>query len=55
MQNTIAVGVSLPQEILSKIDQERNDVSRSRFVLRLVEYALERRKKTVTVQEEVLQ
>jgi hypothetical protein len=36
MQQTIAVGISLPKKIMSQIDSERGDVSRSRF-LRLIE------------------
>jgi metal-responsive CopG/Arc/MetJ family transcriptional regulator len=37
MQNTICVGISLPKEILEKIDRDRQDISRSRYVLRLIE------------------
>jgi hypothetical protein len=37
MQNTIGVGVSMPKNIVSKIDAERGDVPRSRFLLRLLE------------------
>lgn len=37
MQNFISVGISLPREIVKKIDVERGDVSRSRFVFRLLE------------------
>jgi hypothetical protein len=37
MQETIAVGISLPKKIMSQIDSERGDVSRSRFLLRLIE------------------
>lgn len=37
MQNTIGVGVSMSKNILSKIDAERGDVPRSRFLLRLLE------------------
>jgi hypothetical protein len=36
MQNTIGVGVSMPKNIVSKIDAERGDVP-SRFLLRLLE------------------
>ncbi len=31
------MGISLPQEIVSKIDIERGDVPRSRFVLRILQ------------------
>ena len=37
MQNTICVGISLPKEILEKIDRERQDIPRSRYVLRIIE------------------
>jgi hypothetical protein len=33
----IAVGISLPQNILGQIDEDRGDVSRSRFLLRIIE------------------
>ena len=36
MQNYIAVGISLPRKI-KKIDVERGDISRSRYLLRLLE------------------
>lgn len=31
------IGISLTEEILHKIENERGDISRSRFVLRLLE------------------
>jgi hypothetical protein len=37
MQYTIAVGISFPKKIMAKIDSERGDVPRSRFLLRLLE------------------
>jgi hypothetical protein len=37
MQTSISVGISLPKKIMSEIDTERGDVSRSRFLLRLLE------------------
>jgi metal-responsive CopG/Arc/MetJ family transcriptional regulator len=37
MQKSIAVGVSLTKEILAKIDTERGDISRSRYILRIIE------------------
>ncbi|NAL78179.1 hypothetical protein [Nitrososphaera sp. AFS] len=37
MQKSISVGISLPKKIMSEIDTERGDVSRSRFLLRLLE------------------
>ena len=33
----IAVGISLPRNILGRIDADRGDISRSRFVLRIIE------------------
>lgn len=37
MQTTTCVGISLPIEILKKIDRERQDIPRSRYVLRIIE------------------
>jgi hypothetical protein len=37
MQQSIAVGISLPKEIMSKMDSERGDVPRSRYLLRILE------------------
>jgi hypothetical protein len=37
MQNYISVGISLPRKIMKKIDVERGDISRSRYLLRLLE------------------
>lgn len=37
MERNIIIGLSLPKNILLKVDNERNDVSRSRFVLRILE------------------
>jgi hypothetical protein len=39
MQQHKATGLSIPTELLYKIDAERGDVSRSRFLLRLIEKA----------------
>lgn len=36
---TSAVSLTFPKEMLAKIDESRGDVSRSRYVLRLVEKA----------------
>jgi hypothetical protein len=41
--NYKAVGTSLPIALLSRIDIERGDVSRSRFILRLLENALKQK------------
>lgn len=39
MQLNIAVGISLPREIMKKIDSERGDISRSRYLLRVLQEA----------------
>jgi hypothetical protein len=39
MKRYIATGLSLPAEIVHRIDNERGDISRSRFLLRLIERA----------------
>jgi metal-responsive CopG/Arc/MetJ family transcriptional regulator len=41
MKRYTATGLSLPTELLDKIDSERGDVSRSRFLLRLLEKTLD--------------
>ncbi len=33
----ISVGISFPKGLLEKIDRDRQDISRSRYVLRLIE------------------
>jgi metal-responsive CopG/Arc/MetJ family transcriptional regulator len=37
MQSRIAVGISLPKELLIKIDADRGDIPRSRYVLRILQ------------------
>lgn len=37
MQDCIAVGISLPRNIISKIDSDRGDISRSKYLLRILE------------------
>ena len=37
MQEHKQVGISFPKDILSKIDVERGDISRSRYILRQLE------------------
>ena len=41
MQNCKPTGLSLPDKLLKDIDNERGDVSRSRFLLRLILKAYE--------------
>jgi metal-responsive CopG/Arc/MetJ family transcriptional regulator len=52
MQKSIAVGISLPRKLMSQIDIQRGDISRSRFLLRLIEHAsiAERRRSISKVQ-----
>jgi hypothetical protein len=33
------VGLSIPEDVLARLDKERGDVSRSRFLLRLLDQA----------------
>jgi hypothetical protein len=39
MKRYVPTGLSLPIELMEKIDSDRKDVSRSRFLLRLLEKA----------------
>ena len=39
MKDIVPLGITLPREIVQKIDSDRGDVPRSRFLLRLVERA----------------
>ena len=32
-----SAGISLPTELLSKIDKDRGDISRSRYIVRIIE------------------
>ena len=41
MQKYSATGISFPNEILQQIDAKRGDVSRSRYMLRLLEKVLQ--------------
>lgn len=34
------IGISLPENVIEKIDMQRGDVTRSRFILRLIESSL---------------
>jgi metal-responsive CopG/Arc/MetJ family transcriptional regulator len=40
MEKYIGIGISLPKQILSRIDTKRGDVARSRYLLRVIENAL---------------
>ena len=35
-----SIGISLPKDIIEKIDVERGDIARSKFILRLIESSL---------------
>ena len=41
--NTNGIGITLPGDIIEKIDELRGDVARSRYILRLIESSLERK------------
>ncbi|MGH9995138.1 MAG: hypothetical protein ACRD4J_07875 [Nitrososphaeraceae archaeon] len=43
MQKCKSTGLSLPTELMSRIDRERGDIPRSRFLLRIIEEAYESR------------
>lgn len=54
MQNKIGTGISFPKKIIENIDRDRGDVSRSRFVLRLLEQVYEGKgQKNVGCQDDV--
>jgi metal-responsive CopG/Arc/MetJ family transcriptional regulator len=40
MVDVISVGISLPKNILDRIDSERGDVSRSRYLRRVIQNTL---------------
>jgi metal-responsive CopG/Arc/MetJ family transcriptional regulator len=44
LQRSKGVGISLPKELMAQIDSERGDISRSRFLLRLIEGSAGKRK-----------
>jgi hypothetical protein len=46
MQRSKGIGISLPKEFMQKIDVDRGDISRSKYVLRILEkqYAFEEKK-----------
>lgn len=43
---TSVIGISLPKETLQKIDTERGDINRSRYILRLIESSTARKTET---------
>lgn len=54
MQSSIAVGLSLPRDIITKIDRERGDISRSRYLLRIVQRVYESMSKVDAVKKNSL-
>jgi metal-responsive CopG/Arc/MetJ family transcriptional regulator len=48
MHNCIAIGISLPKEMMKKIDTDRGDIPRSRYVARMLErqYTFETKRDT---------
>lgn len=46
MHNCIAIGISLPKEIMKRIDTDRGDIPRSRYLVRMLEkqYTVEGKK-----------
>lgn len=46
MKDIVPLGITLPREIVQKIDNDRGDIPRSRFLLRLVERAYSTTKET---------
>lgn len=51
MQRYKTAGLSLPIELLRRIDTERGDVSRSRFLLRLIERCYREEQKEMEAQD----
>lgn len=45
------IGISLPENIIQEIDLTRGDVTRSRFILRLIEFSLKQQDKKLEVQK----
>lgn len=39
--NTNRLGITLPGDVIEKIDSQKRDVARSRYILRLIESSLE--------------
>jgi hypothetical protein len=55
MQTKIGVGVSMPRKMISKIDAERGDISRSRFLLRLLEKVYTNTSSTIQIENNKVQ
>jgi hypothetical protein len=37
MRKNVSAGISLPHELMMKIDDDRGDVSRSKYILRIIQ------------------
>jgi hypothetical protein len=46
MSNTVSITLTLPGEVVHRIDRERGDVNRSRYLLRLIETGYHHNQKT---------
>jgi hypothetical protein len=53
-KQTKPVGISVPKELLEKLDGERGDVSRTRYVLRIIEQYYQRKQNNGCVGRERL-
>jgi len=49
---SVNVTLTLPESIIHKIDEERKDVNRSRFVLRLIEMAYQQKDESPKITKE---
>jgi hypothetical protein len=47
MQRCKTAGISIPVELMTKIDQDRGDVTRSRYILRLMQRGMKYRKEEI--------
>ena len=43
MEKKVPIGISLPNEFIKEIDKDRKDISRSRYLLRLLESSYTKR------------
>ena len=49
---SVNITLTLPESIIHKIDEERKDVNRSRYVLRLIESAYQKRDESPKITKE---
>jgi hypothetical protein len=50
---TVNITLAFPEAMIEKIDRNRGDVNRSRFVLRLIEFAYEKQRQNKKLQQSV--